>query len=82
LADVVDSFQIFHTGQGAQGILGKPSKQQLDTVFGTHNDVEVLTIVLEKGVAQSAEGIHYGGTTNATRGSAVVNTRGKGSTGI
>jgi len=62
--------------------MGKPSQQQLDTVFGTHNDIEVITVVLEKGVAQPAEGIHHGGTTNTARGSAVVNTRGKGNTGI
>jgi ribosome maturation protein Sdo1 len=62
--------------------MGKPSQQQLDTIFGTVNDVAVMAIVLEKGVMQAAEAIHSGGTTNTTRGSAVVNTRGKGNTGI
>jgi len=64
--------------------MGKPSQQQLDNVFNTHNDVEVITIVLQKGIAQASEAIHSGGsgTTNATRGSAVINTKGKGNTGI
>jgi hypothetical protein len=29
LADVVDAFQVFSTGAGTQGIMGKPSKQQV-----------------------------------------------------
>jgi hypothetical protein len=62
--------------------MGKPSQQQLDTVFGTHKDVDVISLILEKGIAQAAEDIHPSGTTNIARGSAVVNTRGKGNTGI
>ncbi|PWN45318.1 DUF1960-domain-containing protein [Ceraceosorus guamensis] len=54
LADVVDSFQIFHTGQGAQGIMGKPSKQDLDNFFGTHNDTDVVLQILQKGDLQAA----------------------------
>ncbi|PWN27720.1 DUF1960-domain-containing protein [Jaminaea rosea] len=53
LTDVVDSFQIFHTGQGTQGIMGHPSKQQLENDFGTHKDVDVVTQILEKGEIQS-----------------------------
>ncbi|WFD35127.1 hypothetical protein MCUN1_001976 [Malassezia cuniculi] len=49
LADVVDSFEVFHCATGTQGILGKASNQQLDNVFGTHKDVDVVTQILEKG---------------------------------
>lgn len=54
LADVVDSFQVFHTGQGTQGIMGHPSKQQLDTCFGTHTDTDVVEIILKEGELQAA----------------------------
>lgn len=79
LADVVDSFQIFHTGQGTQGILGKVSKQQLDTVFNTTNEDEAMKILLQKGREQSSEGISGGvsTSTNPSRGSAGIDTRGK-----
>lgn len=77
------AFSIFHSGQGNQGILGAPSKQQLDTVFGTHKDIDVMQILLEKGTAQAGDGI-TGGTyiTNASRGSGVIDSKGKGLTGI
>ncbi|CAO1625410.1 unnamed protein product [Jaminaea pallidilutea] len=64
LTDVVDSFQIFHTGQGAQGIMGHPSKQQLDSDFGTHKDVDVVTQILEKGELQAASAKDGYSTTN------------------
>ncbi|KAF7301968.1 SBDS domain-containing protein [Mycena indigotica] len=51
------SFQVFVSTQGAQGVLGKPSNQQLDTVFETHKDVDVVTIILEKGREQSTDGV-------------------------
>ncbi|KAJ6538523.1 ribosome maturation protein [Mycena vulgaris] len=57
LADVVDSFQVFFSAQGAQGVLGKPSNQQLDTTFETHKDVDVVTIILEKGREQGTDGV-------------------------
>ncbi|KAH7930649.1 DUF1960-domain-containing protein [Leucogyrophana mollusca] len=84
LANVVDTFEVFHSGQGAQGILGRPSKQQLDTIFGSTKDVDVITIILQKGTAQAGEGISSpgGGHFNQTRGSAVVDSRGKGLSGI
>ncbi|KAK0190554.1 DUF1960-domain-containing protein [Armillaria mellea] len=84
LADVVDSFQAFHSGQGPQGILGKPSNQQLDTVFGTSKDIDVALIVLEKGRHQVTDGVQGStfNSSNATRGSAVVDTRGKGLSGV
>ncbi|EGO02013.1 hypothetical protein SERLA73DRAFT_132746 [Serpula lacrymans var. lacrymans S7.3] len=80
LASVVDSFEIFHSGQGSQGLLGRPSKQQLETVFGTSKDVDVMTIVLQKGREQAGEGFS-GGTFSSAKGS-MLDTRGKGLTGI
>ncbi|KAJ7241902.1 ribosome maturation protein [Mycena haematopus] len=57
LADVVDSFQVFWSSQGAQGVLGKPSNQQLDTVFETHKDVDVVTAILKEGREQGTDGV-------------------------
>ncbi|KAF8213836.1 ribosome maturation protein [Mycena galopus ATCC 62051] len=57
LADVVDSFQVFWSAQGAQGVLGKPSNQQLDTVFETHKDVDVVAFILKEGREQGTEGV-------------------------
>ncbi|KAH7916256.1 DUF1960-domain-containing protein [Hygrophoropsis aurantiaca] len=83
LSSVVDSFEVFHSGQGSQGILGKPSKQQLENIFETSKDVDVVKIILERGSSQAGEGIHGGGSNyNPTRGSAVVDSRGKGLSGI
>ncbi|KAG7447546.1 DUF1960-domain-containing protein [Guyanagaster necrorhizus] len=74
LADVVDSYQAFHSGQGPQGILGKPSNQQLDTIFGTSKDVDVAQIILEKGRHQLTEGLQSStfSSTNVTRGVAAL----------
>ncbi|KAF0021343.1 hypothetical protein F2P81_026404 [Scophthalmus maximus] len=84
LAEVVDSFEVLHSGQGPQGILGKPSNQQLDTIFGTSKDIDVVTKILKEGRHQVTEGVKNStfGTTNATRGSAVIDTKGKNSSGI
>ncbi|KAJ7752782.1 ribosome maturation protein [Mycena maculata] len=57
LAQVLDSFDVFYSGQGAQGLLGKASNQQLDTVFETHKDVDVCKIILEKGREQGTDGV-------------------------
>ncbi|KAF7375070.1 SBDS domain-containing protein [Mycena sanguinolenta] len=70
LANVVDSFEVFVSSQGAQGVLGKPSNQQLDTVFQTHKDVDVVSIILKEGREQATDGVTsttFTGT-NASRG--------------
>lgn len=67
LADVVDSFQIFHTGQGAQGIMGHPSKQQLENDFGSHKDTDVVLQILEKGEMQAASNKDGYSTTNDSK---------------
>ncbi|KAF6762212.1 ribosome maturation protein [Ephemerocybe angulata] len=63
LASVVDSFSVFHSSQGAQGLLGKPSNQQLETVFGTSKDVDVVTKILEGGREQKVNGLNQPPTT-------------------
>ncbi|KAF8914224.1 DUF1960-domain-containing protein [Gymnopilus junonius] len=83
LADVVDSFQVFHTQQGSQGILHSPSHQQLDNVFGTHKDVDVVKFMLEHAKEQAGT-LHEEkiGTKNAGRGSMAIDTRGKDLHGV
>jgi len=69
LALVVDSFDIFHSGQGTQGHLGRISKQTMDSVFNTNKEDEAVKIVLEKGTLQTADGIAKGySSTNDNRG--------------
>lgn len=77
------AFDILHSTQGAQGLLGRPSNQQLDNDFGTHKDVDVITQILEKGKLETGGGITSGTVaTNVTKGSFAVDTRGKTHTGI
>ncbi|THH19482.1 hypothetical protein EW146_g1686 [Bondarzewia mesenterica] len=74
LVEVVDSFEVLHSGQGSQGLLGKPSKQELDTVFGTHVDTEVVTQILQKGKEEAGEGLSSTkwGSKNDSRGSGAL----------
>ncbi|KAG6331474.1 hypothetical protein ID866_7616 [Astraeus odoratus] len=77
------AFEVFFSTQGAQGILGRPSHQQLDNVFGTSKDIDVVTTILHKGKEQPGHGFTSGGVaTNMTRTSAVIDSKGKGLTGI
>ncbi|KAI0772146.1 ribosome maturation protein [Trametes elegans] len=81
LTEVVDSFQVLWSNQGAQGLLGTPSNQQLDNVFGTHKDVDVITQILKKGKEESGKGIRSGeGVANLAKGSFAIDTKGKQST--
>ncbi|KAI0650515.1 DUF1960-domain-containing protein [Trametes meyenii] len=83
LTEVVDSFQVFWSDQGAQGLLGTPSNQQLDNVFGSHKDVDVITQILQKGKEETGKAIRTGETApNLTKGSFAVDTKGKSTTGI
>ncbi|KAJ2913285.1 hypothetical protein MD484_g7128, partial [Candolleomyces efflorescens] len=71
LTEVVDSFNVYHSTQGSQGLLGKPSNQQLDTVFGSHKDVDVVTKILRDGREQKGELAANGfSNPNLSRGSA------------
>jgi len=79
LALVVETFDIFHTGQGSQGILGRISKQQLDTVFNTKNEDEAVKIILDKGTIQAGDPMPKGAASmNSSKGGWTVDTRGSG----
>jgi hypothetical protein len=67
-----EAFIVFHSVQGSQGFLRQPSQQQLDTVFKTHKDVDVVTFILQHGKEQHADAIGSSGTTNMSRGSATT----------
>ena len=63
------AFDVFFSSQGSQGLLGRASKQQLDNVFGTHKDVDVITKILQDGREQKGQiASGSGGIYNATRG--------------
>ncbi|KAH9049609.1 ribosome maturation protein [Lactarius hengduanensis] len=81
LVEVVDSFEIFSSNQGPQGLLCRPSKQQLDTVFNTHADDDVIQQILDKGKVEASENLasEKWGSKNDSKGSA-LDTRGGGST--
>lgn len=50
LADVVDSFEILkYDNAGKSGTKGKPSKQELEDVFGTTRDDDIVKFMLEHG---------------------------------
>ena len=49
MANVVDSFEVFKYEMGRSGMLSKPSKAELDDVFGTHNMDDVVKFMLENG---------------------------------
>ncbi|KAI9447863.1 ribosome maturation protein, partial [Lactarius indigo] len=57
LVEVVDSFEILSSNQGPQGLLRRPSKQELDNEFGTHVDVDVIQHILEKGKDEASESL-------------------------
>ncbi|KAG8533675.1 uncharacterized protein KY384_001416 [Bacidia gigantensis] len=56
LAQVVSGFKIFVTHKhGAQGVLDTASKSTLENEFGTTNEDEVITKILEGGNIQETE---------------------------
>ncbi|KAI6003630.1 hypothetical protein EDD15DRAFT_2219082 [Pisolithus albus] len=74
------AFEVFHS---SQGILLRPSRQQLENVFGTSKDVDVLTTILRNGKEQPVNGFAGGvGISNITRTNAVIDSKGKGTSGI
>ncbi|TKA55462.1 hypothetical protein B0A53_02388 [Rhodotorula sp. CCFEE 5036] len=52
------AFDVFHTGQGSQGLLARPSKQDLDTIFGTTNEDAIVEQILTKGTIKTSEMPH------------------------
>ncbi|GAA5872528.1 hypothetical protein JCM16303_004549 [Sporobolomyces ruberrimus] len=81
LVDIVDSFDVFTTGQGAQGILERPSKQVLDTVFNSTNQNDIVEIVLEKGRILSGTTPHRFGSKNDQRSGNYQSSAGSGAHG-
>ncbi|KAI4207064.1 MAG: hypothetical protein LQ346_000782 [Caloplaca aetnensis] len=56
LAHVVSGFKIFVTHKhGAQNAYDSPSKQTLESEFGTHNEDECIIKILEGGTLQETE---------------------------
>lgn len=76
-AHFYQAFQIFHSNQGSQGLLRTPSKQQLESTFGTSKDVDVIKYMLGHGKEQPVDGMNRTTTRNAARTSIGVDTRGK-----
>ncbi|KAG8740278.1 hypothetical protein FRC10_004533 [Ceratobasidium sp. 414] len=71
------AFDVFHSSTGHTGKLGKASKQQLDSTFGTTRDDEVVKLILEKGAAKtSASFASNFGDVNLARGSGDLSSRG------
>ncbi|KAK7470350.1 ATPase [Stygiomarasmius scandens] len=83
LVEVVDSFQVFFSEQGSQGLLGHASKQQLENTFGTSKDTEVVEQILNKGKSQAGDAIMtHTFVKNAAKSSLVIDNKGKGLSGI
>jgi len=72
------AFAIFHSNQGSQGLLHRPSKQELENTFGTHKDTDVVTMILQKGKEEAGDSISSSRVSNRNdaKGSASVDTRG------
>lgn len=74
----IAAFEILSSNQGPQGLLRRPSKQELDNEFGTHVDVDVVQQILEKGKEEAGESLASGkwGSKNDSKGSAFLDNRG------
>ncbi|KAB8229799.1 hypothetical protein ETB97_011875 [Aspergillus alliaceus] len=69
LADVVNGFKIFVTHKhGTQGILDGASKALLENEFGTTNEDECITKILENGDYQSSTTRERQDDTNVANG--------------
>jgi ribosome maturation protein Sdo1 len=69
LAQVVSSFKVFTTLNGAQGLLEGASKQTLENEFGTSKEDEAVLTILEKGSLQEFEMAERQGRKNDSNGS-------------
>ena len=80
----ITAFEILSSNQGPQGLLRRPSKQELDNVFATHVDVDVVQKILEKGKEEAGESIASGkwASKNDSKGAALDNRGGNRTTGI
>ena len=83
MASARAAFEVFWSNQGAQGLLGRPSKQQLENAFGTSKDVDVVEQILQKGKEETGKAIRSGfASTNFAKGTFSVDTKGKSLSGI
>ncbi|PWY88351.1 DUF1960-domain-containing protein [Aspergillus heteromorphus CBS 117.55] len=71
LADVLNGWKIFVTHKhGAQGVLDGASKASLENEFGTSNEDDCITKILEKGEYQATVAREQQGDTNLRNGPA------------
>ncbi|EFQ97298.1 hypothetical protein MGYG_00339 [Nannizzia gypsea CBS 118893] len=69
LAQVVSGWKIFITHRhGAQGIHDGASKATLSNEFGTSDEMECITKILERGDLQETENSERNGSTNDSKG--------------
>jgi hypothetical protein len=61
ISPYVLGFEVFHSGQGNQGKLGKASKQQLENVFGSSKDDVVVLFMLENATLQGGTDLDFSG---------------------
>ena len=54
LTQVVNAFQVF-TGNGAQGILDRPSKQVLENEFGTKHEDDIVKKIITEGKLETSK---------------------------
>jgi len=73
LVEILDGFDVYHSGQGSQGNMGKASKQTLETIFDTSNEDAIAQIMLEKGTLKASESLAGAkfGDTNVSKGTRV-----------
>ncbi|KAG8810306.1 hypothetical protein FRC18_004124 [Serendipita sp. 400] len=77
IVEVVDSYDVFVSSQGNQGVLGKASNQQLENVFNTTKSDQIVDFMLKNGVMQRSEriGANDNAHLNLARGTGSVDTR-------
>lgn len=74
LSLIADSFEVFHSSTGHTGKWGRASKQQLESTFETSKDIDVVKIIVDKGVSRTSESFASKlGDTNLARGSGNLN---------
>ncbi|KAM0756668.1 DUF1960-domain-containing protein [Meredithblackwellia eburnea MCA 4105] len=76
LVEIVDSFDVFHSGQGSQGLLNRPSKQQLHAVFESVNENDIVETVLTKGRLIASDAPIKFGSKNDSKGGVYSSSRG------
>ena len=61
IAEVMNSFDIFKYETGRSGLLGKPSKQEIEETFGTTNDTAIAEFMLKNGSIHGTSLVDAGG---------------------